>query len=165
MSKQYCYHKAEYQFPTIIYKPDIHGYQSKTFPMHSSKKQFVCNFCSSKFTYRRGLTSHIRLKHSNQTLSYYTCTKCPNYKTLYRWHYKQHLFYQHDRIAAAIQCNFCTKTFARPEFHRRHLTEIHAIKRSMIRCLHCNRFFASKRSLKSHMKFSENQCNADCDSR
>lgn len=81
---------------------------------HKADKQYLCYFCSKKFSYRWSLDTHMQLHHKDQSIkkeptekNIYKCEMCSlefNFKTDLEHHEKDHVNNQH-------YCSKCSKTF------------------------------------------------------
>ncbi|KAI4503735.1 hypothetical protein M0802_001138 [Mischocyttarus mexicanus] len=113
----------------------------------SRKTKIYCEFCTSKFTLRRQLKTHMVNNHSKEVRT--TCMDCIMYFE------DELLLLEHRAVVhnddQLHRCDYCQKCFTRKRGLRLHITRSHARKKSYS-CDFCQEKFISKQYLTLHIE-------------
>lgn len=120
-------------------------YTQGQLPVRRTKMR--CKFCSSKFTLRRQLKSHLLNYHPKLIKN--MCMDCITY-------YDSELLFLEHRAAEHneeewYRCDHCQKVFSRKRGLRLHITRAHS-RRKYYSCDLCKRQFISKQNLSQHLE-------------
>ena len=115
--------------------------------MEQKPEKFFCNTCDFK-TWRKVHLDRHNLVHTSETP--FTCNLC-NVKVKSKFHLTAHQRQVH-RTGKQFECDICSKSFPKPGLLKMHIERMHTIKEKLIKCHLCEKYFAFKVDLKSHLK-------------
>lgn len=106
----------------------------------------ICDICGKRFESRRGIDSHVKLRHSSR--SFY-CRKCKGSFTTLEAK-KEHV--RQSKSCLPFRCNICKERFLFWERREDHLVEAHGKEKKLFRCTECERVFERRTLLYFHFK-------------
>lgn len=128
---------------------------------HSPEESnYKCDFCSTAFRTKTGLSIHIKFKHEKpaKTFTCNTCGKTFKEQSVLKGHMRVHL---PDAEKFAFECEICGKKMVNRFSLKYHISTIHEKEKNHF-CHLCGRGFGNKSNLRSHL-ISHSTENVSCD--
>ena len=161
---------------------DFTFFQILHYKLHLGQKDFKCSVCHRTYFTKSGLQAHLRQLHappsSKDQSSGFSCKDC-HVKCLTRYELMMHRKLVHAGVMYGERCSQCSKSFKTLTELKRHTISdhsnrafpcpqcphksktkdkldrhmlSHSVTRESFQCLHCQKKFVFKNSLKKHLE-------------
>ena len=109
-----------------------------------------CGGCGDAFQVKNLLLDHLSNCDSGKDQTF-PCMKC----NLVFYDYDSAIFHNMWRHEQKFRCEYCDKSFEKPEVYLKHWTMVHSRVKDQHKCPDCDRTFDYRKNLENHMKVHE----------
>ena len=127
---------------------------------HKPKGKYECFICDKIYSYERGLLSHNKLVHIDETYKTYECNYC-GIKYSDKYNLKKHILNMHGN--SNFKCEKCARKFNSKDYLKKHLNTVHALSKTRYQCEYCSKSFAMKHGREIHIKTIHQNVRLNCD--